>query len=267
MSELITKKDLNKMYLRANMQNLTLNYERMQALACLYQITPALKKIYADEPKEERVKAIQRHLEFFNTMPSFAAPIMAMSAAMEASQKNAAGGVVSGLKVALMGPLAGLGDSLIWFTLAPITIIIGCSYAAEGNPLGLVIAFVVFNAINQAIKYFGIHAGYNQGVKLLERIRDEKMLQRFSKMAAIVGLMLVGSLTPLLVELKLALEVAMDEDVISVQEFILDNLFPGLLPLLLTLGIYRLLKKGTNPIIILLIAIVITIVLVALGVL
>lgn len=265
MAENITKKDLNKMYWRLNLFQASWNYERMQSLAYLHTMTPALKKIYGDKPVEERSQVITRHLEFFNTMPSFAAPILGVNVALEEKEGNSAASVISTLKIALMGPLAGLGDSLIWLTWQPICMSIGASLCAVGNPLGLVLAFIMFNILNQGIKYFGIHMGYKQGVKLLDNMKESNLIQRYTTMAAILGLLLVGGLIPQMVVVNIPLALNIGELSVSIQE-LLDGIVPSLLPMLLTLLCAKLIHKRVNTVLILLGIIAAAIVLSAFGI-
>ncbi|WP_444641251.1 PTS system mannose/fructose/sorbose family transporter subunit IID [Caproiciproducens sp. R1] len=266
MAEKITKKDLNKLFWRLNLFQVSWNYERMQALAYLYTMVPVLKKVYADKPKEGRSQAIARHLEFFNTMPSFAAPVLGITAALEEKEGNSASSVISALKIALMGPLAGLGDSLIWLTWMPICMSIGASFASKGNPIGLLLALLMFNVVNVGIKYFGIHMGYNQGSKMLDNIKESNVVQRYTTMATILGLLLVGGLIPQLVAIPIPVALTIGKMSVKIQE-LLDGIVPSLLPMLLTLLCARLIKKRINAVFILLGIIVIAIPLVALGVL
>jgi len=266
MSEKLTKKDLNAVFWRLQLLQASWNYERMQSLGYFYSFLPALKKIYKDDPPEERTKAIQRHLEFFNTMPSFTAPILGINAALEEKQKNEVGPVVSAMKVGLMGPLAGLGDAIIWLTWRPICFSIGAAFLAEGNPIGLLIALVMFNAVNQGIRYYGIHMGYQQGVKFIENASDNRLVQRYTTMATILGLMIIGGLVPQMVRINIAYVLELGELRVVFQD-LLDGIIPALLPLLTTFAVYKLIKRGIGTLKILFSIIGISIILVLLGIL
>ena len=262
----ITNKDLTKMFWRLNMLQSSWNYERMQALGYLYSMVPVLKKVYKDEPKEERAKACQRHLEFFNTMPTLTAPILGITAALEEKQKNEAGSAISALKVSLMGPLAGLGDGVIWLTWLPIWFSIGAAFAIDGNIFGPILAFVMFNILNQGIKFFGIRVGYKEGVKFIEKARDNRIIQRYSTMAAILGLIIVGGLIPQMVSVYIPFVLEIQGVTVAFQQ-VLDDIVPMLLPLLITLGVYSRIKKGVSLLKILFVILIGAIVLAAIGVL
>ena len=114
----ITKRDLIRIFWRGIGMQFSWNYERMQALGYCWSILPALKKLQKDDP-EGLKESVTRNLEFFNTHPYMAMPIMGVSVAMEeklARDHSVDGNAISSTKVAMMGPLAGIGDSFFWFT-------------------------------------------------------------------------------------------------------------------------------------------------------
>lgn len=264
----INKKDLNKQFWRSLMYGASWNYERFQNLGFLYAMMPTLKKLYSNS-KDEMSKAMKRHLEFFNTQQSLAPFIVGVTTAYEEqnskTDEDESQGI-NGLKVGLMGPLAGLGDSLIWLTLVPITMSLGASYGQEGNPLGLIIAFALFNIINISLKYYGMHYGYSVGADLLEDSKVKGTLDRVTRFSTIVGLILVGGLIAQMVSVNLGLEFSQGELNVSLQE-LLDDLIPQLLPALVTLGIYSQVKKGKNVVTIIFLIIIIAVILSSLGIL
>lgn len=261
----LEKSTLNKIFFRSMMYGASWNYERMQNLGFLYTMLPALKKIYKDDKKQMSL-AMKRHLEFFNTHQTGAPFILGVTSALEEQEKNEGAQSIRGIKVGLMGPLAGLGDSLISLTAVPICFSIGASYAKEGNPLGIFIALFLINVINISLKYFGLKFGYNKGSEFIQKAETKANLQNITNMSIALGLMLVGGLIPQMVNVNFAFQYTQGDLVVSIQE-ILNNLIPGVVPLLLTLGVYRLIKKGKNPVLIILGTIIISILLVWIGVL
>src|SRR5690625_3170945 len=145
----ITRQDINSTFLRSNLWQGSWNFERMQALGFLYAMVPTLKRLYP-ENNDERKNAIKRHLEFFNTQPFMAGPIVGVTMAMEEQRKNGApidDGAINGLKVGMMGPLAGVGDPVFWGTARPVLGALGAGIALSGNILGPILFFVLFNVI------------------------------------------------------------------------------------------------------------------------
>lgn len=238
----LTKSDLNKMFWRSQFLMASSNYERMQALGAYYSIVPALKKEYGDAPKELRVAAIKRHLEFFNTNPYVYGPILGITAAMEEQTDESEKESVISVRTGLMGPLAGLGDSLLAMTIVPIFMSIGSGLAIQGNPIGPILFFVLFSLLIWPLKYKGVFMGYEEGSKLLTGQNGKSLLQRISTMGNVVGLMVVGSLIVSTVKVNIPIEYTVGESTFKVQEM-LDGIMPNLFPFLLTFLIYFLLKK------------------------
>ncbi|MGL5935825.1 MAG: PTS system mannose/fructose/sorbose family transporter subunit IID [Cetobacterium sp.] len=258
MNEKISNKTLISMFWRLNFFQASWNYERMQSLAFLYAIKPVLEIVYKDKSKEEKSQAIKRHLEFFNIMPTFAAPILGITAALEEKEGNKGNEIISTMKISLMGPLSGLGDSLIWLTWMPICMSIAASFGKEGNPIGLILGFIMFNIVNLGIKFWGIKKGYKEGVKFLEETKSSNTVQRYTNIANIMGLILIGGLIPQMVLLKIPYIIKLGELNISIQE-IIDNIIPNLLPIIATLLCFKFVKKGINTLSILFFIIIISI--------
>lgn len=256
--EKITRKDLNKVFWRLQALQYSWNYERMQSLGFLYVLKPILKKIYKNSTKEEKVKAMKRHLEFFNTNPIVSGPIFGITAAMEEQGKNNLEEAISSVKVGLMGPLAGLGDSIFWLTWLPICMSIGASFASQGNPVGLILALAMFNLLTIPAKYYGIRLGYEKGASFLNEAKETGIIQRGTVMATILGLIIVGGLVPQMVIAKVPLILAVGKVKVVVQT-ILDGIMPNLIPLAITFGCYRMIRKNRSPVVILLLIIVLSI--------
>ena len=164
----ITRSDLVSMFLRSNLQQASFNFERIHGLGFCYDMIPAIKRLYP--LKEDQVAALKRHLVFFNTTPAVCGPVIGVTAAMEEARANGAeidDGTINGIKVGLMGPLAGVGDPLVWGTLRPITAALGASLALSGNILGPLLFFFIFNAVRLAMKWYGLQLGFRKGVNIV----------------------------------------------------------------------------------------------------
>ena len=165
----ITRSDLVSMFLRSNLQQASFNFERIHGLGFCYDMIPAIKRLYP--LKEDQVAALRRHLVFFNTTPAVCGPVIGVTAAMEEARANGAeidDGTINGIKVGLMGPLAGVGDPLVWGTLRPITAALGASLALSGNILGPLLFFFIFNAVRLAMKWYGLQLGFRKGVNIVD---------------------------------------------------------------------------------------------------
>ena len=248
--KLLTKKDLFKVFLRSNLLQGSWNFERMQGLGFCFSMIPVIKKLYKGE--EQRV-ALKRHLEFFNTHPFMSGSIIGVAAAMEEEKSKGLPieeGSINGIKVGLMGPFAGVGDPVFWGTIRPVLAALGASLALGGNILGPLLFFILFNIIRIATKWYGLVYGYEKGTSIIKDMGGNK-LQKLTEGASILGLFVMGALVAKWTHINIALEVSRfknatgDEIVITLQS-ILDQLLPGLVPLLLTFLCSRLLKKNIN---------------------
>ncbi|WP_152657544.1 PTS system mannose/fructose/sorbose family transporter subunit IID [Oceanobacillus sp. CFH 90083] len=237
----ITKKDLNRIFWRMQLMNVTNNYQSMQAIGFLSSFTPVLERLYADKPDELKTKAMKRHLEFYNSHVNANALIMGVSAAVEETTAEEEKETVTSIKTGLMGPLAGIGDSLLKFTWLPICGSIGASLALNGSVIGPILMFLLYNTVNIGTKYYGIHIGYKQGVQMIQGAGGN-FLQRLASMANVVGLMVIGALIASIIKVNVDAQITAGENIIEIQEMI-DQVMPGLLSLLVTFAVYRIFKK------------------------
>ncbi|MFL2095255.1 mannose/fructose/sorbose PTS transporter subunit IID [Marinilactibacillus psychrotolerans] len=253
-SSKITKKDLIRTFIYSNFQQASFNFERIHALAFCVDMIPTIQRVY--DTKEEQAEALKRHLTFFNTTPAVCGPVIGVTMAMEETKASGADideGTINSLKVGLMGPLAGVGDPLVWGTLRPITAAIGASLALTGNVMGPLIFFFAFNAVRIAMKWFGLTYGFKKGMDVVQDLSGN-LLQKLTEGATILGLFIMGVLVTKWTTINVPLVISETTDVngdtiITTVQNVLDDLVPGLLALGLTLLMMRLLKKKVNPII------------------
>lgn len=248
----ITKKDLISMFIRSNFHQGSWNFERMQGLGYCFSMIPVIKRLYEGD---ERKLALKRHLEFFNTQPFVTAPILGVTTAMEEQRANGApidDGVINGVKIGLMGPLAGVGDPIFWGTLRPVLAALGASMALSGSILGPIVFFLVFNAIRLGIRWGGIKYGYEKGTDIVSDMGGNR-LQKLTEGASILGLFVMGALVAKWTSVYMPTVVSTitnsdGKEVVTRVQDILDQLLPGLVPLLLTFACSKLLKKKVGAI-------------------
>jgi PTS system mannose-specific IID component len=247
---------------------------------------PAIKKLY--KTKEDRAAALKRHLEFFNTHPYIASPILGVTLALEEERANGAAVddvAVQGVKVGMMGPLAGIGDPVFWFTVRPMLGALGASLAMGGNILGPIIFFLAWNIIRWAFMWYTQEFGYKAGSAITDDLSGG-LLQDVTKGASILGMFVLASLVqrwvnisfvPTVSEVELspgayiewdkvqmtgeglqsvfgdiAAGKALSNIKVTTLQDNLDQLIPGLAGLLLTFLCMWLLKKKVSPIVIIL---------------
>ena len=242
-SNKLTKKELNQVFWRSFGMEWDWNYERQMNMAYCYSMLPVIKKLYSN--KEDQVVAMKRHLEFFNTTPQLATLILGISAAMEESNANDPEfdtESINSVKVSLMGPLAGIGDSFIWGTLRIIATGVGLSLANQGNILGPILFLLIFNIPAQGLRYYLMNAGYKLGSGFLAKIQENGLMSKLTYAASVLGLMVVGGMTAENVSIKFPLAFGSGDEATTLND-VFNNIMPGLMPLLFTLLVYYLLKK------------------------
>lgn len=268
----LTKKDIFTTFVFSNFQQASFNFERIHALAFCVDMIPTIKRVY--KTKEAQAEALKRHLTFFNTTPAVCGPVIGVTMAMEEAKAQGApidDGTINSLKVGLMGPLAGVGDPLVWGTLRPITAAIGASLALSGNIAGPLLFFFIFNGFRLAMKWFGLTYGLQKGLDIVKDLSGN-LLQKLTEGATILGLFIMGVLvtkwTTINVPLVVSKTTGSDgQEVITTVQNILDDLVPGLLALGLTLLMMKLLKKKVSPILLIFILFVVGIIGYGLGIL
>lgn len=282
----LSKKDRLSVAWRHQFLQGSWNYERMQNGGWCYSIIPAIKKLYPNE--EDRIAALKRHMEFYNTHPYVSAPVMGVTLALEEERANGAeinDQAIQGVKVGMMGPLAGVGDPVFWFTLRPILGALGASLALSGNIMGPLLFFFAWNIIRMAFIWYTQEFGYKVGTSIAQDLSGG-LLGKITQGASILGMFIIGSLvqrwvsisfTPIVSKvtqsagafidwanlpsgvegIKSALTTysqlgatALDEVKVTTLQQNLDQLIPGLSALLLTLLCCWLLKKKVSPIVI-----------------
>lgn len=139
-TSLITKKDLRSVFWRSFTMQSSWSFDKMMAYGFMYSIEKPLRKIYPKD--DDYFEALHRHTETFNITPHVSPFVIDLSVAMEqecAKADNFNKESINNLKVGLMGPLSGIGDSFFWGTFRVITAGIGIAFAQQGSILGLTV--------------------------------------------------------------------------------------------------------------------------------
>ena len=247
----LTKRDLNRTFWRFfSSFQISWNYERMQALGFAWAMEPVLRRIYPN--KEEYTEGLERHLTFFNTSPIVGAPLILGSAVAmeEARAKESAEGV----KVGLMGPMAGVGDTLTFALYNSIILTIAASWALEGRAIGPIFAAVMILVPYFLVRRWQFFFAYRQGRQLVGSIAGGA-LNKLSEAATILGLVVLGGFIPSIVKLVTTVEYSQTvtvqgeqvEQQVPIQEQ-LNEILPFMLPVALTAVVYWALKRfKLNP--------------------
>lgn len=245
----ITKKELRKVFLRSLTIMCSWNYERQMHMGFMFGMAPVLDKLYKNN-EEKKKEAYQRHMEFFNCTPQMTSFIMGLAASMEEQNANAEEGdyqpeSISMIKTSLMGPFAGIGDSFFQGTLRIITFGIGLSFAQQGSILGPILAVLLFAIPSLLAAYYGTFLGYHSGNKYLAKLYQEGLMERVMYFASIVGLAVIGGMVASMVSIETPLQFNTGGTELVLQDM-LNSIFPKMLPMAFTMGIYYLIQKKVN---------------------
>lgn len=254
---LLTRADVFKAWLRwLFFSHACYNWERMQGLGFAHSMTPIIEKLY--KTREDASAALTRHLVFFNTQPDIGGMIHGVVIAMEeerASGADISDDAINAIKTGLMGPMAGIGDTIQQGIVIPIALAIGISLAVggavgtatSGNILGPLFYIVAVALFVWGIGWLVWWQGYVQGRSAVTNILRSGMLQRVIVGAGVLGNLIMGALTVNFVKLSTVLAFNIGGTTFELQK-ILDSLMPNLLPLLLVLLIWWLLaRKNVSP--------------------
>ncbi|MEZ8188760.1 MULTISPECIES: PTS N-acetylgalactosamine transporter subunit IID [Vibrio] len=237
----LTKADINRMAWRSLLLQASFNYERMQASGWLYGLLPALKKIHTN--KADLSKAMQGHMGFFNTHPFLVTFVMGIILAMERSKQNI--NSIQSTKIAVGAPMGGIGDAMFWLTLLPICGGIGADLALQGSIMGAVFFFVLFNVVHFGLRFGLAHYAYRMGVAAIPVIKANT--KKVGHAASMVGMTVIGALVATYVRLSTTAEITAGDAVVKLQDDVIDKLMPAFLPLVYTLTMYALVKRGWSP--------------------
>ncbi len=237
----LTKKDLQKVYIR-NLFGLQWgwNYETMQGLGYCYVIMPILRRLYRNDPEKMKA-ALKTEIGYFNTSQPMSHLIVGTDAALQEELGiEEAKDAIIGVKTGLMGPFAGVGDTIFITIYRALVFSIAAYMAMSGQAVALLIPIVCGIAM-LAIRYKFTFMGYEQGRKLASGLGGQ--LKRLTDAASVLGLTVVGALVPSVVKAPMNISIVIgDTNPINLQSM-LDKIMPAALPLAIVLLSYWLLGK------------------------
>jgi mannose/fructose/sorbose-specific phosphotransferase system IID component len=241
-----SRKEVRQLFFRSFSVQSSFSFDRMQALGFTWAILPILRRLYKNST-EDFIAALKRHLAFFNTHPWIPGPIMALTVELEA--KKAQGEeidekAIQGLKSGLMGPIAGIGDSMFHGTLRPLIGGIAASLALQGISIAPLFFFLVVNAVHVYVRWYTLNKGFQLGDQFFAVMSSGKM-RKVMEGFTLAGLMSLGALTATWLNIKTPLTYHVQKAAVSIQSM-LDGIMPKLLPLAFTLLVFWLIRKRLN---------------------
>ncbi len=224
-----------------------------------YAMMPFIDKFYKNDEKGKK-EALVRSMSYFNTTITCSTFIMGLVASMEkknSEQKDFDANSINAVKSSLMGPLAGIGDSIFWGVLRVIAAGIAVGMGMTGNVLAPIIFLLLFNIPSLLVKYYGTFLGYKLGSEYIQKVYESGLMNILTKAASIVGLIMVGGMTASMVTFNSTFELMMEGESILNLQSMLDQIFVGIVPLGLTLLCYYLLKKKNVSVTVLIIGVIV----------
>ncbi|MBO0455713.1 PTS system mannose/fructose/sorbose family transporter subunit IID [Enterococcus hulanensis] len=252
--EKVTKKDVGLAWLRFYFANeIPHSFDKYIAPSLLWALMPILKKLYKD--KQDLSEAFQRHLLFFNTQISWGGGVITgIVASLESARAQEVymkapitidDDLIYNTKSGLMGALAGIGDSIDSGTIQYIFIAIALPWAQDGNAIGAIFPFVCFSLYQLLIGYYFAQLGFKLGRTAASEMVGTKM-QGIIDGLSILGLFMMGILAANYVKVSSSLAFTLSGKEFVIQD-ILNNVMPGILPLVVVGGVYAFFtKKGLN---------------------
>lgn len=227
---MLSAKDLRILVWRSLPLEASWHYERQQHLGFAFMMMSALKKIYKDQP-EKYQEALQRHVrEFYNTSPQATPFIAGLVCSMEeenAKNKDFDTSTISAIKAALIGPAAGIFDAIFLSTLRILGVAIGTGFCLQGNPVGVLIYFLIYNVPAFVCRFEGVKIGYHTGAKFIAKLEASGLMDKFRFAASMIAMMAFGSMTKDYVAVNFALSFGPEKSATTLQS-ILDGVMPGI---------------------------------------
>ena len=244
----VTKKDLRKAWWKwCRAVEVPVSFDRMQALAFGYSLNNILRKVYADDP-EEMKEAFRRHTSMFNTNCDWGSVIHGITISLE--EQRALGNdsitpeMIQSLKIGLMGPLAGIGDSVDQGIVATIPLAIFVPMALEGNVWAAFVPAIIYLAWSYGWSWFLFQKGYSIGKESVLDILHSGKIKKIIDTASILGLFMIGCLSASFVKVSTILTFDSSGTLVELQG-ILDGMLPNLLPFCVVMGMYLyIIKRG-----------------------
>lgn len=244
----LTKKDLIRCFAIWELTSEScLSYERLMSLGFCHAMVPVIERLYGDN-KEEKIKALRRHMLFFNTENNWGAFIPGIVCSMEedyANGGNVTEDMIKNIKVGLMGPLAGIGDTITQGLVKTIALAIGVDLLSQGNAFGPIAFVLIYGAYLMAMGIFTFTKGYTLGTSVLSKITDKKIMAKITDILSILGLTVAGAMIANNVVIATPLTFTVSGSTVVVQE-LLDAILPDLLGVIAVVNVFLGLKKGTS---------------------
>lgn len=240
---------LRKMFIMSHSVFMNFNMTKMEANCFTNTMAPAIEQVYVDDQEGKR-EAYLRHQAFFNTHAVALDFIAGLSYALEkdCAEGKVPGQTIEAIKASLMGPTAGMFDSLFFNCLRVIGAGIAIGLCSQGNIAGTFIFILLYGVTQSILKWFLLKAGYTLGTSFIDSIYNSGLMQVATKAASILGVMMVGCMTATTVGFPLNWTVTIGDTSLVVLD-LFESIYPGILSVAIVLIMLAFIKKGVRPIV------------------
>lgn len=231
--------------------SLNYNFVRQMGHGCAYAMAKYLEWLYPKkEDREKRVEAFKRESVFYNITPEINTLGIGLFSAMEKEYRDHPDtfdpATINNIKIAIMGPTAGIGDTIYWVTIRVLCTTIALPFALAGSIWGM----IIFTALYVAVHFAGLYScgvlSYKAGSNFIMKAIHSGILPMLTKAASIMGMVMIGAMISSSVKVPLTVQFGTGEQITSLLDMF-DSIMPGLLGLLLSLGCFKLIRKKINP--------------------
>ena len=264
----LSRKALNKSFRNWFYGHLTcFTQEHMQTFGYMLSMLPIVEELYATN--EEQTEKVLTYSTFFNTEPQVGSIVVGITAGMEEARANGEDvddETINGIRAGLMGPLAGMGDSLVVGTLLPILLGIALGLSGGGSVLGPIFFILVWNVGMFFIMRFLYFKGYELGGKAVEYLVGEKA-NAIREAIVMLGTMVIGGVAAMWINISTSFQMLNSEGGVIVDlQSTLDSVYPNILSPIFVVGCWYLLsKKRLSPVVVMLILVAVAFVGVLVG--
>ncbi|MCI7774919.1 MAG: PTS system mannose/fructose/sorbose family transporter subunit IID [Enorma sp.] len=240
---------LRKMFIMSHSVFMNFNMTKMEANCFTNTMAPAIEQVYVDDPEGKR-EAYLRHQAFFNTHAVALDFIAGLSYALEkdCAEGKVPGQTIEAIKASLMGPTAGMFDSLFFNCLRVIGAGIAIGLCSQGNIAGTFIFILLYGVTQSILKWFLLKAGYTLGTSFIDSVYNSGLMQVATKAASILGVIMVGCMTATTVGFPLNWTVTIGDTSLVVLD-LFESIYPGILSVAIVLTMLAFIKKGVRPIV------------------
>lgn len=244
------KKVMWSLFWRSNLIMASQNQVVMSGHGVLYTVAPYLEEFYKDDD-EERKAAFERHSSYYNTNPYTGAIVWALIYILERKRSldksSVSAEAIQNMKVALMGPLAAIGDTLFQGSIGTIIAAMVMGMAMEGNFMAPFIYLALFLLLFAGLKWVFLRITYVKGEDFVTELLQTDMFDRMEEVISIVGLMMMGCLTATTIRFNFNWVILVGGTETNFQADFLDKLLPGIMPLAILFSCFALLNKKVTP--------------------